>query len=430
MLPRHGLKLLFQKEPARSAPIAELTEISQVILPFSFATEASVIPAVSLYDTVNKGTPLSVIEDDPLAIVCSSVMGAVSGERTVQHPLYGPLNCAVIDCVPALPAPEVPAPLPEELTPEHILQVAETADVIDELDGVPLILKLREWRETGCDFLAADGIEIEPFASSACAVLRDHAKQVLEGLRLAALCVGTERYHIAACLPGGIRRQVMHRIGRDRLYQTDSLYPKAAPVRVGKHDGRHTVRRGSVVRSIGVQACLALYRAVYLDEAHHRCTVTVAGDAVPVPQNVSVPFGTTVQRVLEYCGVTEPPDYLVLGEQMTGITSLTSDIPILAGMTCILAFTAKTIRPITPRTCIGCGRCVEVCHAELLPFEINRRFRSLHYERLTVLTPERCDGCNACSFICPCGIDLAAAVEEAKHVGSTVAVDWEGDTDA
>lgn len=152
MLSRHGIRLLFHKEPAISQPTAELTEISQVILPFSFATEAAVVPAVSLYDTVNKGTPLAVIEEDPLATVCSSVMGAVSGERVIQHPLYGTLNCAVIDCVPDTPAPEVPVLLPETITPELILETAERLDVIDELDGVPLILKLREWQESGCDF--------------------------------------------------------------------------------------------------------------------------------------------------------------------------------------------------------------------------------------------------------------------------------------
>ena len=430
MLSRHGIRLPFQKEPAISKPTGELTDVSQVVLPFSYATEASVRPAVSLYDTVNKGTPLSVIPDDPIATVCSSVTGAVSGEREIQHPLYGTLHCAVIDCMPDSPTPEMPVPVPDPITPDFIADTAEYADIIDELDGVPLILKLREWREAGCDFLAADGIEIEPYSSSAWAVLRDHAKEVLEGLRLAALCVGTERYHIAVCLSGSRRRRLIHEIGREFVYQTESYYPKVAPVHYSRHDGPHTVRNGARVRCIGVQACLALYRAVYLAEAHNRGVVTVAGDAVPRPQNVSVPFGATVQQVLAHCGLIEPPDYLVLGETMTGVAALTSDVPILPGMTCILAFTARAIRPVQTRTCIGCGRCAQICHNGLLPFEINRRYHNMHYERLATLSPERCDGCNACSYICPCGIDLADAVKEAATLDHTILLGTEEDDDA
>ncbi len=430
MFPRQGIRLLFRKEPAISQPTTELTDISQVTLPFSFTTEASVHPSVSLYDTVNKGTPLAVVEDDPTATVYSSVTGAVSGERTLQHPLYGTLHCAVIDCIPDIPAPEVPVLLPNPLTPEFILETAERLNVIDESDGIPLVLKLREWQQTGCDFLAADGIEIEPHASSAWAVLRDHAEQVLEGLRLAAFSIGAPQYHIAVCLSGQRRRSIALRIGKDYVYQTDSYYPKAAPVQYSKHGRRGTVKYGSRVCCIGVQACLALYRALYLGEAHNRCVVTVAGDAVPHPQNVSVPFGTTVQQVLEHCGLIEPPDYLILGEQMTGTAALTSDIPILPGMTCILAFTTNAIRPVSTRTCIGCGRCVQACHAGLLPFEINRRYQNLHYERLASLSPDLCDNCNACSYICPCGIDLATVVREAKTAGNAVFVEWEENRDA
>ena len=41
------------------------------------------------------------------------------------------------------------------------------------------------------------------------------------------------------------------------------------------------------------------------------------------------------------------------------------------GITTVLAMQPK--RPQTPGPCIGCGRCAEVCHAGLLPYEIVRR---------------------------------------------------------
>ncbi len=409
-----GVRLLFQKEPAISRPTAELTDIPQVVLPYSLPTQATVVPAVHLYDTVSKGTPLSIVEDDPLVVVRASVTGAVSGERSVQHPLYGTLSCAVIDCLPDTPAPELPTPVSEHFTPDYILQIAEQAGIVDELDGVPLSLKLNDWQKNGCDFLVADAVEIEPLSSSAWAVLHDNAEQVLEGLRMAARCAAVLRYHIAVCLSGSRRRALAIRIGKRFLYQTDSYYPVTNLVHRGKKFGTHTVPHGAVVGRIGVQACLALYRALFLSEPHNRCVLTVAGDAVPSPQNVSVPFGTTVQHVLQHCGVTEPPDYVIIGEQMTGVTAASLDIPVLPGMTCLAAFTAKTLRQPPTYPCIACGRCAKVCHAGLLPFEIVRRYQNLHYERLPSLRAVDCDNCNACTFVCPSGIELAAIVEEAK----------------
>ena len=200
-----GVRLLFRKAPAIDRPTADWMDVAQVVLPYTYFSEAEVRPAVFLYDTVRRGTPLSASDTDPQATVLSSVTGAVSGTREVVHPLYGVLHCAVIDRLSAEPEPDVPVPLTGELDREEVCEAAEKAHIIDELDGVPLALKLREWYETGCDYLVADGVQIQPYESSAWAVLRDHAEQVVEGLSLAARAVGTTHYHIAVwrCVSAG-----------------------------------------------------------------------------------------------------------------------------------------------------------------------------------------------------------------------------------
>lgn len=422
-----GVRLLFQKEPAISLPTAELSNVTQVTLPLAYPTAATVVPTAHLYDTVRKGTLLSIVEDDPVSAVRSSVTGLVSGEREVEHPLYGTLPCVVIDCLPDNPTAEVPTPAGEQFTPEYILQAAEQAGIVDELDGVPLSLKLKEWQTNGCGFLVVDAVEVQPFSSSAFAVLHDCAEQVLEGLRLAARCAAVTRYHIAVCLSGARRRALALRIGKPFLYQTDSYYPVTDIVHRGKKFGTHTVPYNAPVGRLGVQACLALYRALFLSESHSRCVLTVAGDAVLHPQNVSVPFGVTIQQVLEHCGVVDVPDFVIVGEQLTGTTVLSLDIPVLPGMTCLLAFTSKAVPAPTTYKCIGCGRCTNACHAGLLPFEIVRRYQNMHYERLPSLRADECDGCNACSFVCPSGIPLATLVQESKAASGAVFLDMEDD---
>lgn len=89
--------------------------------------------------------------------------------------------------------------------------------------------------------------------------------------------------------------------------------------------------------------------------------------------------------------------------------------------------TSRKTVPFHP--CIGCGRCAQVCHAGLLPYEIIRRLENMHYERLTSLHPEECDGCGACSAVCPAGREVAQRVLEAGEAHSTILLDWRDEDD-
>ena len=404
-------------------PTAELTDIEQVYLPYAYPTTGEVRPLVSLYDTVRPGTPLSEVEGDPIAVVRSSVTGVVSGEKVLSHPLYGDLRCAVIDCLPDGGVPLVPDP--HDVTVESVLQDLETAGVIDELDGVPLWVKLRNWQENGCDFLVADAVEVQPYGSAAWAVLRSDAEQVIEGLSLLARCVGAKGYHIAVCLSPYRRRSLAMRVGKQHLFAADSQYPvKRLFHRFLENDGVR-LNKNSIVCRVGVAACLALYRAVHFNEPHTHAVLTVSGNAVERPQNVKVPFGTPVQELLQRLGLNSEPTHLIVGDVMTGVTSTTQTVPVLPGMSCVLAMTMPPVKLSSPRACIGCGRCVQACHAQLLPFEIHRRYENMHYEHLDSLNPSACDGCGVCSYVCPCGLDLAATVAEAKQLSHSVMVDLE-----
>lgn len=71
------------------------------------------------------------------------------------------------------------------MKPEEILTAARKAGIIDELDGLPLHLKLQEWREAGRNLIVVNAVEAEPYASSAWAVLNEAAEEIQKGLRLA-----------------------------------------------------------------------------------------------------------------------------------------------------------------------------------------------------------------------------------------------------
>ncbi|HIZ20912.1 MAG TPA: SLBB domain-containing protein [Firmicutes bacterium] len=412
---KRGVFLPSLKEPAASRPIADIPVPAQVFVPLLAPGGEPCRPAVGNYETVLRGEPLGLLEGSGAPAVYAPVTGVLSDVRTMTHPLLGDISCAVLDGM----AGEGDPPEKREvsgLTVPEVLAAARAAGIIDELDGAPLADKLESWGDTDPYLLGADGTEQEPYSSSAWAVLGQAAPEVSEGLRLAALAAGAIDCHIAVRRGGRQRRALAERVPGRLVCTVRRKYP-AVP------EPRSAVLP---VRTIGVQACQALYRACAYGEPQSRCVVTVAGDAVKNPQNVRVPVGTLVQDLLHFCGLSQDPSYVILGDAMTGTAIPQADIAVVPGISCILALTVRP-QPKT-RACIGCGRCVRACHADLLPFEIMRRMDNMQYERLSRLLTEDCDGCGACSYVCPAGLDVAAKVMEARDAKGTIFLKW-GDGD-
>ncbi|MBR3778843.1 MAG: 4Fe-4S dicluster domain-containing protein [Clostridia bacterium] len=406
-----GIVLPFQKGKALERGIENLTPDS-VRLPV--ATDDSVFPLAQLSPDTLKGQGEELCLLDGMPVV-STISGTVEGTLMIHHPLYGPLQCADVLASGSAES-RLPIPKEEELTPDAIIEIARQAAVYDELDGIPLWEKLTHWQMTDEDLaplhsvLVADGTANDVFGSAPWAVLKDQPGMVLYGLQMAAKAIRFTRCHIATMLPKKRRRALKKAVGRANVYIVGDEYP--VTVFADKH--METYR-------IGVQACLALAQAIKQGKRHTHTVVTVAGSALPAPRNFRVPFGTDIDVLLSACQA-QGGYRLVLGDAMTGITSEYRHVPLLPGMTTILAMMPRRVR--TPGPCIGCGRCADICHAGLLPYEIVRRSENMHYERLQHLSPTACDGCGACSYICPAGRDVAAEVIEAGKTKGTVFLHW------
>ena len=406
-----GVVLPFQKGKTLERGIEE-TPVTRVRIPLAAGDAANPIAHLDADTPVACGGELCRNDDMP---VVSTVSGTIEGTVVTTHPLYGSLLCADIDA-DGQEEERLPVTPEEELTPELILHIAKEAAIYDELDGVPLWEKLQQWVLPENDpaalhsLLVADATENDIFGSSAWAVLMEQPKLVLFGLQMAARAIRFTRYHVATMLPKRRRRTLKRAIGRVNVYTVGDEYPVTA-----------FADRDVETYRIGVQACLALALAVREGKRHTHTVVTVAGDALPAPRNLRVPFGTDVEQLISACQA-QGTYRTVLGDAMTGLSCADPHIPVLPGMTTLLAMMPRRVR--TPGPCIGCGRCAELCPKGLLPYEIVRRSENMHYERLQHLHPSDCDGCGVCSYICPAGRDVAKEVVEAGQTKGTMFLDW------
>lgn len=405
----HGLRLHDCKAPAALLPIAAPRFAGERVVPLSL-TETTAQPEKT--GTMGRGALLYTDENGFETHLPTA--GDVGETTVLQHPLYGTIACVTL----------TPAELPEQplslhlanakLTAQQVLTAARRAGIVDELSGLPLFEVLETAADSGA-FLAVDATEPQPFASSAFAVLRDAPTAVTEGMRMAATAINAVGCHIAFC---PVNREMTAALAGK--YENGDLYcvKRQYPV-IALADGDvPTV-------SIGVQATAALYEAIHADTVPAAVVVTVAGDAVETPQNVRVPIGVSAGAVLAACGAREDA-VLVAGDAVTGVRLTDPTVPVLPGMTCLLAM--KALPVAEPEPCIGCGNCAAVCHARLLPYEIARRVENMHYERLPQLHPEDCNGCGACSCVCPAGRDVMHEVLRAQETGGTVFLNWGGDS--
>lgn len=406
-----GVVLPFQKGKALERGVEDLP-VAQVRVPLGPGDAESPIAHLAADAPVACGGELCRDEEFPIV---STVSGVIEGTVVIHHPVYGSLQCADI-LAGGEEEQRLPVVAEEEMTPDVILQIAREAAIYDELDGIPLWEKLQQWAVAPDAppltdaVLVADATENDIYGSAAWAVLMEQPKLVLFGLQMAARAIRFPRYHIATMLPKRRRRTLKRVVGRMNVYTVGDEYPVT-----------HYAPADVDVYRIGVQACLALGRALKQGLRHTAAIVTVSGDALPAPRNLRVPFGTRVGDLIEVCQ-PKAGYRIVLGDAMVGVPCTDPNTPLLPGITTVLAMEPKAVR--VPGPCIGCGRCAEVCHMGLLPYEIVRRNENMHYERLQHLSPEDCDGCGACSYICPAGRPVAAEVLQAGQSKGTVFLTW------
>ncbi len=416
-----GVALPFQKGEAAGNTAEMFTATGAVRVPLMRKDADAPAPTLNFEENAPIAAGSVLYKEDGELPVLAPIAATFGGTVVLQHPQYGKLLCA--ELIPADEGLEKMLTIPDAdaLTAEDILAIARDAAIYDEIDGIPLADKLAAWQLPPNDVsaphsvLVADATENDIFGSAAWTVLAEEPQSALAGLQLAARAVHFTRYHIATLLPKSQRRALKHAIDAINVYTVDDEYPVT----------QYADRDDEVFR-IGIQACLALAKAIYNGQKALTTVVTVAGDGVPHSRNLRVPYGTRIADILAFCNAY-PDIEVILGDAMTGIACPDDQTPLLPGTTTLLVQKPRAVR--VPRPCIGCGRCAAVCHANLLPYEIVRRAENMHYSRLRRLTPRQCDGCGACSYICPSDRDVAAAVLHAGENTGPVFLNWGDDVD-
>ncbi|MCF7976803.1 MAG: 4Fe-4S dicluster domain-containing protein, partial [Chromatiaceae bacterium] len=142
----------------------------------------------------------------------------------------------------------------------------------------------------------------------------------------------------------------------------------------------------------------------------------VTGRGVVEPRNYRVPIGISAEALIAASGgYSGELAKLVAGGPMMGFRLDTDLVPITKATNCLLALTpAESPDPGAPLPCIRCGRCAEVCPANLLPQQLYWHARAKELDKVQDYNLFDCIECGCCAHVCPSHIPLVQYYRFAK----------------
>ena len=321
----------------------------------------------------------------------------------------------------------LPEPIADPLNADPQLireRVAQSGIVGMGGAAFPSAVKLDLGMRYKLEILLLNGAECEPYLTCDDRVMREHADEVIDGARIMAHALGTPRVVIAiednkpqalaamtqaASAFSGIEVvgvPVQYPMGSER-HLVQAITGRETPAR------KLTADIGVVVHNVATAR--AVHHAVRFGRPLVSRVVTVSGGAIREPNNIEAPIGAKIADLVAFCGgFAAVPESLVNGGPMMGQPLPGLDVPVVKGMSGILALTAGEIDPQPASACIRCGSCVTICPCGLVPVEMAAFIRKDNFEVAAKLGVMDCVSCGSCSWVCPSHIPLVHYFNYAK----------------
>lgn len=265
--------------------------------------------------------------------------------------------------------------------------------------------------------VVVNAMESEPYLASDHRLLVERSTEIVLGLRLTMRMTGGRKGIIA--VPSDNRgllrslRKAVRRLRSVSILYLDSKYPGHSEGPLLASLGLRTVSSGSKqgvktgVRVQSVTATLAVTDAVTRGLPQTRRVLTVAGNGIRTPRNLSVPLGAPVSACVSACGGYASDTILLLhGGPMSGAALSCDAVPVTARTTGLTVLDSRGFASLPESACIRCGRCSDCCPAGLAPYRVEAFLRGGRKDLARLEGVDSCIRCGSCAYICPAGRSL------------------------
>ncbi len=414
-----GIRLAHEKRTADSAFLT-LPLPEKVVIPMAMHMGAPCTPTVKLRQQVCVGECIGTNEAFFSADIHASVSGTVTAISDYRMP-NGNYCKAVEITADGLQTPYDGLKAPTYTNrAEFIAAIRRSGAVGLGGAGFPTHFKLDP--KNKIDFLIVNAAECEPYITSDDRTMQEKQTEIIASIRrvmqvleIPECFIGVEENK-----PQAIRilSECADADPAITIVPLPPVYPQGAEKVLiynitGRivEEGQLPSDQGIIVMNVSTMAFLEEYFRTGMPLVSR--SLTIDGDAVGQPCNVTVPVGTSIRTVLEAAQCRfDDVRRLIGGGPMMGAGLPDFDLPVTKTHNAILAFTKD--KPAVTTACIRCGRCLGVCPLNLMPTAMEEAYRKRDKERLNELHMNLCMLCGCCSYVCPANRPLVESHRLAK----------------
>lgn len=415
------------KHYSKTAPITEIPLPDKVIIPLSQHIGAPANPVVKIGDEVKTGQVIAEAGGFVSIPQHATISGKVTKIDTFPHPV-GTSQTAI------------------EITGDGADNWVELTDEADYMSlpaeemknrirnagicgmggaGFPTIVKLSPPEDKPIDTVILNGVECEPFLTSDYRLMLERSEDILKGLKIIMKVLNAEKGYIGieANKPDVI--ELMEKLtANEKNISVVGLklrYPQGAEKQlIFAATRRRVPNRGGlpmavkvVVQNVGT--AVAIYEAVRFNKPLVERVIAVTGSVVAKPSNLKARIGTPFAKLMEFCGgATGEIGKIISGGPMMGFAIPTLDAPMVKGSSGLVLFSKKEGHTLEEKTCLRCGRCVDVCPMNLFPSLIAQAVKAGDLTTADKAGMTDCMKCGSCAYVCPAHIRLVQWIDTGK----------------
>ena len=206
-----------------------------------------------------------------------------------------------------------------------------------------------------------------------------------------------------------------------QVIKTDMTYPSTLPAMILKNHLNLILPPGQKPEDLGVcfisvEAVVSLARAYKTKTASFEKIITVIGKQGST-YRVKATIGTPLRKVFNTFSIhVNEQDRIIIGGPMKGFSTFTHHHPVQADTDTVIIQDRDNIPELSDNPCVNCGRCIQICPANIPVNLLVRYLEAAQYEEAAdKFDLESCIECGLCAYTCLARIPIFQYIKLGKY---------------